>query len=404
MKSYSKVFAAILILALVGVTLYKSFDEPEIALGAFPGDFTKYQEIQINPGYVGTSIDNFVVYVDLSDLDVGASDLWDTTSNCGDIRITESDGTTEVPREIVSCDTGTKTGELHFKATGTASISSSATTTYRIWYNGTDADYGVTTTYGRDNVWDQYAAVWHMTSDSGTETDVTGNGNTLSREGSPANAVGKVSDAIDFSGTSQSLDTGSAVTGLDTTNGYSYQAWYKADVYTTNLTVMGQYNLPGDSYEEGGFSGSTATWYLVHGLYDGNNTTNVYYNANAGTGASSAVTTSPEDGFAVRIRSGATEGVRAETGSASGDATAFAIGKRVTESLYFNGVIDEVRIAKSNHVNANWISAEYANQNTPSDFYIVTTETDTGGGGGATPIQRQDIFFFSAVLTKQEYA
>ena len=55
-------------------------------------------------------------------------------------------------------------------------------------------------------------------------------------------------------------------------------------------------------------------------------------------------------------------------------ASNFRIGElRPNRKIVFDGIIDEVRVA-SNIKSADWISAEYTNQNSPTTFYAVGTQ------------------------------
>lgn len=62
----------------------------------------------------GTDITNFPVYVNLDDLPATFFDR--VQSDGDDLRITTTDGITEVPYELVSIHTTTDKGELYFKA------------------------------------------------------------------------------------------------------------------------------------------------------------------------------------------------------------------------------------------------------------------------------------------------
>lgn len=110
---------------------------------------------------------DFVVYINLAHM---PSSFWNTVANGGgDIRCYKSDGTTELAREVVSCDTATQTGELHVKYAGT--LSSTVDTQIQIHANGTSSDYSVTGTYGRNAVWSDFELVSH----DGGAGDSTGN-------------------------------------------------------------------------------------------------------------------------------------------------------------------------------------------------------------------------------------
>lgn len=141
------------------------------------GDTWAYRlGLTIASANVDANLTDFPVYVDLADL---PDNFWqNTTSSCGDIRITTSDGTTEVPREIAACDTVSKTGELYFKA---SSLSSAVDNVFYIYYGNLAAgNYPDTDTYGAQNVWtNNFAAVWHLEELAGdsTMTDSTANAN-----------------------------------------------------------------------------------------------------------------------------------------------------------------------------------------------------------------------------------
>lgn len=131
-------------------------------------EWTLYDTITIDAANIDETLTNFPVYVDLSDL---SSQFWNTVAaGGGDIRVTNNSNT-ELPREVVSASTTAQTGELHFKAD---SISSSVDTVFKIWYNGsTTAAYANDDTYGTQNVWNDYAIVWHM--NELEQSDSTGN-------------------------------------------------------------------------------------------------------------------------------------------------------------------------------------------------------------------------------------
>ncbi len=126
----------------------------------------------------GTVID-FPVYVDLSDLPTAF--FSDTQASGADLRVTESDGQTEVPFELVAIDTGAETGELHFKA---PTLSISTSTRFYIYYGSSTASaYAAGDPYGSENVWtNSYLAVYHL------EESAAGTGNANVYQDSTSNA------------------------------------------------------------------------------------------------------------------------------------------------------------------------------------------------------------------------
>ncbi len=137
-------------------------------------------------------------YYDLAD---APADFWANVKNGGgDIRITKADGTTEVAREITSCNTVTEKGEIHFDTTG---MLTDTGVQWLIYYgNAAASDYAINATYGAENAWDSsYEASWRM-KDATTSTilDSTDNDNDGNKEGAntPIEIVGKIGKGQDF--------------------------------------------------------------------------------------------------------------------------------------------------------------------------------------------------------------
>ena len=118
---------------------------------------------------ITSTVSQFPVYVDLADL---GADFWAGVAADGaDIRVTQADGKTEVPYELVAIDTGSETGELHFRAT----LSDASDNVFHIYYdNPGAAAYASDSEFGSDNVWTNgYLAVYHFEEDAvGTGTPV----------------------------------------------------------------------------------------------------------------------------------------------------------------------------------------------------------------------------------------
>ena len=90
------------------------------------------------------------------------------------------------------------------------------------------------------------------------------------------------------------------------------------------------------------------------------------------------------------------------TGPATGDSTySLAIGQDITDSdpsSFFNGAIDEIRISNTAR-SADWISAEYANENSPDTFYTVgpiTANSSNIKNVGIQPTATQAVITFTA--------
>jgi len=342
---------------------------------AFPGDYTKYQEVTIDATKVSADLTDYVVYVNLADLVKAGADIFDTCrSDGGDIRVTKTDGITQLAVELVAIDTTAKTGELHFKFTGT--LSSSTDTVIRIWYNGADTVPAVSSTYGRNNVWTDFQAVFHFNQDpsAGSLTDSTGNGYNGTAAGSMTSGdlvAGKFGKAWDFDGANDrvTLPTPTAFqTAIQSVSAYVQSS---APNTLTSLFSVGDLSSPYNKFAHGTGGGmykrtsnttgphltptvafSNDTW--TH--YAGNIETNDYRVYKDGV-ANGVDTT---DG---RNPLGMTGVDTAEIASLSYNGTATS----------YPAIIDELRIRTSS-ISGNYVSTEYNNQNTPSTFYASGDE------------------------------
>jgi hypothetical protein len=304
----------------------------------------------------------------------------------GDIRVFKSDGTTELPREVVSCDTSTETGELHFKYTGT--LSSSVDTEVQIHADGTSADYAAGDTYGSDAVWSGYKGIWHVQANS---TDSTVNG----YDGTDADityTTGKIEDGADYNGTSSKITlannfnanyadpiTISAWVKKDTTypdriffqgNGAStsYYGYHCYDLYMDETQVQFSY-IPSDgnvSDATGAFSASTGEWYyvtLAKGV-GGPTTWNLYVN---GVQLSTTTTTNSSNNLPT-VRE-----------TFIGHIHRYYSGGSPQNAYGWNdGILDEVRFS-TGQKSSDWIETEYNNQNSPSTFYTAESPVTTSG-------------------------
>lgn len=321
---------------------------------------TGFKTATVNAARVAATLAGYPTYVDLSRLGIT------TLAEAQSVRVyAESSKTTEWAREIVSAT------EMHVKIP-------SLTTTTEIYvdYDGVRADYAVGATYGRNAVWSEYNAVYHMQDASGSLTDASGNAD-LSVAGAPTfGAAGKIEDAVDYSGSGQYH---TSTLGGTTTEALTLQAWAKPDVVTPYSVVFtGQGNA-----EHGITIISSKAWALSE---DGTNaqaagattlSTGVFYLLHA---------VFVNDASRIIYVNGASDGTNT-TSKALASATGIKIGDRfTTTSQRFNGTVDEVRL-RSDQLSANWITTEYNNQNNEATFW--GTWTDAGGGPTANNSARR---------------
>lgn len=349
---------------------------------AFPTGYTLYQEVTIDNTKVTADLTDFVVYVDLSDMAKAGADIFDSCrSDGGDIRVTKSDGTTQLAREVVAINTGSGTGQLWFKFSGT--LSSSSDTTIRIWYNGTDTEPATTATYGRNNVWTGFEMVLHLEEDpSGTApqiTDSTGNGNDGTTTGSMVSGdliSAKITNGLDFDGTDDGIEVDDA-TGLKPTSALTFSAW---TYFNTTGGVLGITEKNRDS-AWGGWRQADNTFlfraYIGGALRTATSTTTTststwyHYAATAQTDAVNLYIDGASDGSAT--------GSFSTIGTNTQKLKIGKLGRLTANDNWLNGRLDEVRFASS-ALSSDWFGTEYNNQNSASTFYSVSDEQ--GGGGG----------------------
>jgi hypothetical protein len=354
-------------------------------------------------GKIDADLTDYPIYVNLADMGAGHGIWTHVLSTGADIRVTSSDGTTEVPIEVVAIDTAAKTGELHFKASGTLSGTSNAD--YYIYYgNGDAAAYGTTATYGRNNVWTQYKAVFHFQGDpsgsspqlvdaSGVQVGGVTNGAMTSGD-AVAGIVGK---AWDFDGTNDQVTLGNGRALYMNGGGltWSVSLWSLRNTIVAGAMLFqartGTSPYPGfhSFYGSGsplqiGMSAadtsqqlinttaapsSTATWYHYDWTRDGPGTKiNWYYNGAIDASVNNVTTTKTWSNTPATMVS-------------------LACYKQF-QNQFINGQFDEMRF--SNDVKtATWVSTTHNNQSSPSTFYTLGAEevpsaasTSTGLGFG----------------------
>ena len=267
-----------------------------------------------------------------------------TQAEADSVRIyTDAALTNEIAREIVSAD------EIWAKVPSL----SSTTDLYFDW-DGSRADYAVTDTYGRNAVWSDYDAVYHLDDTA----DSSGNGFTLTNKNSVSFVSGKIGGASDSGTTNDTNNTANTKALHTSTNPPPLDG-----ALQTAFTVQYWVN-PND------FDGA---WNVtVNDGNDGNNrsllndtTPNVQAGgANINYGTVSAGTASFSNGMPNSLRFGVTLHAIIPADPTSGA----------------NTKLDEVRLRPS-ALSADWITTEYNNQNDNAAFW---DDSAVGGGGGTT--------------------
>ncbi|MFA5777756.1 MAG: DUF2341 domain-containing protein, partial [Parcubacteria group bacterium] len=330
------------------------------------GSWDTVVAVAIDHAKVPSDLTDFQLYVRLSDL---GDAFWDAVQDGGaDIRVTDIGGV-ELAREVVSCATATKTGELWVKV---PSVSSSADTVINIYVgDGSAYDYAPTDTYGAQAVWGASAKyVGHFEVDA---DDSSAAGTTATVSGASPTS-GKIGDAYNFGGvTPTSIDTNYTFATADK---FELSFWVKRTaVFASNIAWCDRFN----SYSNNVVIECRDTDYLRF-RYGGSGTghvldtrlaldewTHIVWQNDARVDLGGG-----NYSYTYRLY---VNGVKKETTFLIADAKtvsgAFDIGKSSGASPYVDN--DDVRLSTAHETDAT-IAAEYANQSDPGTFYAVVRD------------------------------
>lgn len=342
-------------------------------MGWYDSSWLNRLSLTVQSGQVDADLTDYPVYVDLDDIGTGHGFWTGVQSDGDDIRITKSDGTTEVPIEVVAIDTTGKTGQMYFKADGT--LSSSSNTTYYLYYNNSGASgYASSATYGRDNVWTaSYTAVWHLeetpNASANDNVDSTGNGYDLRAQGTTPtlNSSSQFGKGVTFS----SGELYSQATTIAAGQPWTNEAW----IYSTstgNQTVHGNGTTGANNRRNLLMYTGTQIQHTESGGDVRGDTANAINNwhfvattkaSGGGTGSVTIYDNGSVDGD--------TEFSAPSTGT--GGTGALRLGRNAGAGEPFVGTIDEARVSSVERA-STWISTQYNNQSASSSFYSLGSE------------------------------
>lgn len=315
--------------------------------------------VTISAAKVPADQTNFTVEIDLAHM---PTSFWSAVaSGGGDIRAFKSDGTTELPREVVKCDTGTDTGKLCVKYSGL--LSSSTDTDIQIHADGVSSDYAATHQYGRNAVWSEHESVHHFEDLS----DSTGNGYDLSNNGaSVTNGV------ADFPASDASLVA--QRTGPSGTGNLSFSFCLKTTQAGTNKHLV---NI-GAAATDQMFLAILNDGVLKAGAWG----VNTFGTTTLNDGAEHWIDCD-YDGSRMRAYvDGALEVTSALYSSLNVADLAYHLGHyRGGGSVFaLDGEMSCFSVAKASH-SAQYYETRHANRSDPASFYSVV---EVSGGGGTT--------------------
>jgi len=304
---------------------------------------------------------NFPFYVDLGRVGATALTLADANSSRW---YTDTDLVTQMAREIVSLTEG------HGKYASLTSTSKIA-----IDYDGIRADYAVTATYGRNNVWGDFESVQHFQSNS---NDSTANGRNGSDSGITYTTGKFGQSASNLSGSGKiTLPSFSLSAAFSSSFWVKYNALQATAIFSTyggaNGSSTGANIANSFPYINGSLQSGYTNFLVDAGWVASGQTTGVWYKFNY-----------VHDGTTIRIY---LNGVQVNSGNvphSTVDRVMYLM-SRGDNAQALNGYLDEFYI-KNSQDSANWITTEYNNQNDEATFW--GTWTTFGGGPAAVNARR----------------
>jgi hypothetical protein len=316
-------------------------------------------------------VTNFPVYLNLTDL--GDDFFAGITTGGADIRITASDGVTEVPLEVVSVSTSTKRGEVYFRA---PSLATSTSADFYVYYGNSSASaYASTSAFGAQNVWiNGYQAVYHLNSDpAGITVDSTRFDRRLSQVGAmDATDVvaGRLGNAIDFDGVNDYL-TNAAFAWVNASNTITVTTWNNVTTAETKAANLFGFTESGGQRVATHGPWSDATLYWDFGAAGVPGRVSSAYNSYRDKWTYVGLTSPGAGGGNMSIYFDGTFITSSTASDPNVTLTGFSLGS-LGASQYHDGRIDEFRLASVVR-DAGWIGTEYNNQSTSTTFYSTST-------------------------------
>jgi PKD repeat protein len=346
--------------------LSTQYDSVSIMQTPYSGSETYQVIITIDSSKISGTNTNFPILITEANLPAG---FWGHVVDADglDIRFYDSNGTTELNREIVLFDSANQKLEAWVQK---PTLSSSNRTIYM--------RYGGTTRVNDTSAWDNYfKSVYHL---HNSVLDSTQYDQDLTNEGG-SNVSGKIQNAISLDGVSNKLYRGFDAAQTVTT-GFTIEAWIKWNdsesasnphiISFRNDNLDGNYNYIlaiikslsskpslytkslSVNYLGGNTPISVGVWTHIAGVYDGSYL-RIYINGvqDAYAAASGTIVPSVAGYFAV------------------------GAGWPTSWQEHYKGLFDEVRLSNVGR-SAGWILTEYNNQNDPATFYSCGAEATSG--------------------------
>ncbi len=356
-------------------------------------------ELVIQDAQVPSTVTDFPVLIARANLPnevLDPSGSNNAQADGGDLQLFSDEAMmTRLPLDVVTFehDTTTNAGDAVIEIwTLAPTVNGSADTSLWLRYNpaGTESQPATSASYGRDEVWQDYAAVYHANEASGDLTDSTGNGNTAADVNTPGySETGKIGAGVSSEEASDSHFAAPHAASFDfsAVTGYTVQMWI--DLAGSQANWSSPYSK-GDSTDD--------DWSI--GRFNNTDDLTVYNNgtpatitggwaAFAGSGLSKLdVTWNTTDDDAYLYQDGALFGSAAQTEQpVHNTGRSFRIGATRdagSDPIEVDAILDEIRVIGI-PLSADWFATEYNNQNSPSTFIVEGSPADISGGGSAVP-------------------
>jgi hypothetical protein len=358
----------------------------------FNGSWSSREKITVKASKVNGDLTEFPIYLNLADM---PDSFFSTVNGTGaDIRMTSSDEISETSFELVEIDTANGTGELWFKA---PALSASTDTDFYIYYGNTSAvAYADTDPYGTHDVWSNgFVAVYHLNEDPTGGVGSIKDSTAFNNDANPTGAFlssnlqnSQIGKGIYFEGNGNYIRIpNSASLENVQENDYSLSSWFYPSLKPTppSSGAKGAYGIIiKNGYHEGLRYNISESFSLDHWL-TGNigvgNTSSAnyaiknFYKLNGIVQRSIGNTSIFTNGGNKQDRSFTPGTITREYGTES---WRIGIARPAGSFEWFaHGIIDEVTLS-SKPRNNSWISAEYQNQNSAGNFYLISNGQGAG--------------------------
>jgi hypothetical protein len=322
--------------------------------------------LTVNASLVTGSHSNSPVHVDLAEM---PADFWsEVTNGGGDIRCYSDSGmSTQIPREVVACDTGTDTGQLHVKV---PSLTTSSV--IYVTVDGVSTEPAANSTYGSEAVWSAYATMWHM-GDLTTSSikDSSANANTGTKVGTnnPPQVAGVIGNAQDFNGTTSEISR-TSTSSLALTGAFAIGGFLRIDGNNKFQFAVAKVNPPGT--QNGYFLLVTNTNLARFEIWNSSSAVSVDTTGNALSIGTTYFVVGVFDGSQIRILlNGVQIGSAVNAALGSGSQTLYLGRDSRSAANYFDGMLDEMFIING-AISNDWVLTQYNNLTNPATFWTIT--------------------------------